>query len=128
VRMVRGDEVRWEHLAATCAIPLSFPPVRIGDRWFVDGGLRGALPMWVAEEMGADRAIGLHCLTIQPFPILRAIVRPRRTGPSFDTKVIEPCPKLGSLRDSVVWNASNVERWLEQGAKDAMRALSSVRM
>ena len=31
-------------------------------------------------------------------------------------------------RDAVVWNPTNIERWIEQGAEDALRALSSVRM
>jgi NTE family protein len=128
VHVIRGAEVRWEHLAAACAIPLSFPPVRIDGQRYVDGGLKGALPLWVAEEMGADRAIGLHCLTIQPFPLIRKILRPRRASPVFDALVIEPSRKLGSLRDAVVWNSSNVERWIDQGAEDALRALSSVRM
>jgi NTE family protein len=128
VRVVRGEEVRWEHLAAACAIPLSFPPVRIDGRWYVDGGVRGALPMWVAEELGAERAIGLNCLTIAPFTLLRRILPPRKPGPQFDATVIEPSRGLGSPKDAVVWKASNVERWIEQGAEDASRALSSVRM
>ncbi len=128
VHVTRGEEVRWEHLAATCAIPLSFPAVRIDGKRYLDGGLKGALPLWVAEEMGADRAIGLHCLTIQPFPLIRKVLRPRPPSPTFDAIVVEPSRKLGSLRDAVVWNSSNVERWIEQGAEDALRALSSVRM
>jgi NTE family protein len=128
VRIVRGEDVRWEHLAAACAIPLSFPAVRIDGQRYMDGGLKGALPLWVAEEMGADRAIGLHCLTGQPFRLMRKIFRPRPPSPSFDATVIVPSRKLGSLRDAVVWNSSNVERWIEQGAEDALRALSSVRM
>src|SRR5262245_33606232 len=28
-RVIRGEEIKWEHLAATCSIPLVFPPVRI---------------------------------------------------------------------------------------------------
>jgi hypothetical protein len=42
--------------------------------------------------------------------------------------VLEPSRPLGSLRDGFVWNAKKIERWLEQGAEDAKRALSSVRM
>jgi len=128
VRIVRGEEVRWEHLAATCAIPLAYPPVRIDGRLYVDGGLRGALPIWVAEELGAERAIGLNCLTIAPFTLLRRILPPRKPSPKFDATVIEPSRGLGSLKDSVIWNVSNVGRWIEQGAEDASRALSSVRM
>ena len=128
VKVVRGEDVRWEHLAAACAIPLSYPPVRIDGAWHVDGGLKGAVPLWVAEEFGADRAIGLNCLTIQPFPLMRKLMKPRRAGPSLDIRVIEPSRRLGSLRDAVAWNAFNVERWIEQGSEDALRALTSVRM
>ncbi len=128
VRVVRGEEVRWEHLAATCAIPLSYPPVQIDGRRYVDGGLSGALPLWVAEELGAERAIGLHCLTIQPFRMLRRLIRPRGPSAAFDRTVITPSRKLGRLRDGVVWNVTNVERWIGQGSEDALRALSSVRM
>jgi NTE family protein len=128
VRVVRGEEVRAAHLEAACAIPLSFPPVTIDGRRYVDGGLRGALPLWVAEELGADRAIGLNCLTLWPFRLLRAILRPRGPAASFPATVIEPSRPLGSMKDAIVWNATYVERWIEQGSEDAKRALSSARM
>jgi NTE family protein len=128
VRVVREHEIRPEHLAAACAIPLSFPPVTIEGRRYVDGGLMGALPLWVAESMGADRAIGLNCLTLWPFRLMRAVARPRRPTASFDATVIEPQRPLGSLKDAMFWKAANIERWIGQGAEDAMRALSSVRM
>jgi predicted acylesterase/phospholipase RssA len=51
--IVRGPEISWQHLAATCSIPVVFPPVRIGGKLSVDGGFLGALPLWAAEEMGA---------------------------------------------------------------------------
>lgn len=128
VRVMREKEIGPAHLAAACAIPLSFPPVEIDGRSYVDGGLMGALPVWVAEHMGADRAIGLNCLTLWPFRLMRRVVRPRRPTASFDATVIEPSRPLGSLKDGIVWNATNVERWIEQGAEDANRALSSARM
>jgi NTE family protein len=128
VRVVRGKEVRWEHLAATCTIPFSYPPVTIDGRWYVDGGLMGALPMWVAEELGAGRAIGLNCLTLLPFRLLRKVTRPRAPSASFQSIVIEPSRQLGTLKQSVIWNATNVARWIEQGAEDASRVLSSVRI
>jgi len=31
---------------------------------------------------------------------------------------------LGSVRDTVQWKRSNIERWLEQGAADARRAVT----
>jgi NTE family protein len=128
VVIFRDDEITWQHLAATCSIPLSYPPVKIGERWYVDGGFRGALPLWAAEEMGANGAIGLNCLTLPYSRVLRRIMRARRPDPGFRATVIEPSQPLGSLKDAFVWSASNVERWIEQGSEDAKRALSSVRM
>jgi NTE family protein len=128
VCLFRDGDITWQHLAATAAIPLSFPPVQIGGKWYVDGGAKGSLPLWAAEKMGATRAIGVNCLTLLPFRLLRALVRPRRPSSKLAVTVIEPADALGSLKDAVVWNAANIERWIEQGVQDGNRALSSVRM
>src|ERR1700739_1810302 len=45
VQLLRDHEIGWQHLAATCAVPFLFPPVSIGGRRYVDGGLMGALPV-----------------------------------------------------------------------------------
>src|SRR6266511_5364360 len=34
-----GEEITWTHLMAMCAVLLGFPPVRIGAKYYVDGGL-----------------------------------------------------------------------------------------
>jgi NTE family protein len=36
-RIYRGAEVTWKHLAASCAVPLVFAPVRIDGRYYLDG-------------------------------------------------------------------------------------------
>src|SRR5581483_391650 len=36
-RMVRGEQVTWRHLAASCAVPSGFPPVNIEGKRYVDG-------------------------------------------------------------------------------------------
>ena len=41
-------------LAASTAIPGLFPPVRIGDRWLIDGSLAASRPALQAQDMGAD--------------------------------------------------------------------------
>ena len=69
--LVRGEEMTWRHLLASCAIPLGFPPVRIGRKLYVDGGLLGALPLWAAAEMGARRALALDALPLMPSRLLR---------------------------------------------------------
>lgn len=128
LRLARDGEITWQHLAATASIPLALPPVEIGGRRYVDGGLLGALPLWAASEMGATRAIAVNCLTTWHFRFLRGILRPRKPRAPMEVTLIEPSRPLGSLYDAMVWNATNVERWIEQGMADGTAALSSVRM
>lgn len=126
-RVIRGAEMRWEHLAATCSIPLVFPPVRIGGRRFVDGGLLGALPLWAAEELGATRAIALNCLNTRAFRMLHRSMRwriPRATA--LEVVRIEPSVPLGSMRESVMWSAARIERYIALGEQDGKSALTSI--
>jgi NTE family protein len=126
LRLVRDSEITWQHLAASASVPCGFPPVRIGGRRYVDGGLLGVLPLWAAEEMGADRAIAVNALTNPPFRVLRKVLPVRRESPRLNVICIEPSEKLGPLRDSVVWRRENVERWIELGERDGNRAATSI--
>jgi NTE family protein len=127
-RIVREKDVTWQHLAASGSIPLVFPPVKIGGRRYVDGGLRGGVPLWAAEELGATRAIALNVLNTPLFSVLRTITRARSASRALEVIRIEPSERLGSLRDAVEWNPRLVARWIALGERDALRALSSVRM
>ncbi|MDR7301171.1 patatin-like phospholipase family protein [Haloactinomyces albus] len=68
-----GDGVYFEHgpvlpaLIASCSIPGMFPPVRIDDRWLVDGGPAAFMPISRAVEQGADRVYVLPCGGTEPF-------------------------------------------------------------
>lgn len=53
-----GDLV--EAVLASCALPGVFPPVRIGDEHFVDGGLVNSIPLARAVAAGADTVWVLH--------------------------------------------------------------------
>jgi NTE family protein len=122
--IVRGEEVTWKHLAASCSIPFGFPPVEIDGRFFVDGGFRAGLPLWAAEQLGVRHALALNVLNTPGFRLLHRILWGSRDGSAMQVIRVEPSRRLGSLRDAVVWNPSNVERWIELGRSDA----SSVRM
>jgi len=45
------------HVLATAAIPMVFPPVRIGSLLYCDGGLRQNTPIAPAIRLGADRVL-----------------------------------------------------------------------
>ena len=128
LRLVRGTEIDWRHLAATCAIPCGFPPVEIDGKRYVDGGLMGALPLWAAEEMGATRAIGVNALTTLPFRLLRTVLPARQPGERFEVLRIEPSKPLGPLKDAVCWRRERILDWMELGERDGNRAMSSITM
>ena len=125
LRVVRDSEITWQHLAAAGSIPLSFPPVQIGGKHYVDGGFRGALPLWAAEELGATRVVAVNCLTGWPFRALRFFTRPPVASPKLAVTMIQPLRPLGSVRDAVFWNRTNIERWMAGGFEDGTRAVSS---
>ncbi|MFQ5477891.1 MAG: patatin-like phospholipase family protein [Candidatus Binatia bacterium] len=68
VEISEGDLV--QALLASCAIPGIFPPVRIGGRTLVDGGVASNAPVAAALAAGADRVIvlptGASCAVTQP--------------------------------------------------------------
>ena len=54
-------------LCATCALPVYYPPVRLGGRRCGDGGLRGPLPLEVAGRFARETVVAVD------------------VGPGFDT-------------------------------------------
>jgi NTE family protein len=74
-------------IMAAIAIPLLFPPRRLGDDYYIDGGLLDGLPTSVARTMGARTVVAvdadvhrLHLLRDTPLgllmrPVAQALVR-----------------------------------------------------
>lgn len=52
----------WDHVLASAAIPILFPSVRIGGRYYGDGSVRQGAPLAPAVHLGATRilAIGMR--------------------------------------------------------------------
>jgi predicted acylesterase/phospholipase RssA len=128
VRLIRDSEVTWRHLAAACSIAGLFPSVPIGGRSYIDGGLRGALPLWAAEEMGATHAIAVNCLVGPLWQMLRAVFGVRRPSPGLKIFSIVPSEPLGPLQHGLVWSRPRIERWIELGERDGTKALGSLAM
>jgi NTE family protein len=67
-----GDLV--DAVLASCALPGVFPPMRIGDEHFLDGGLVNSIPLGRAVQHGADTVWVLHVgrleeeLTVPKYP------------------------------------------------------------
>ena len=125
-RLFVNDEITWEHLAASCAVLLCYPQVRLADGWYTDGGLLGTVPLWAACEMDAKSAVVLNALSRLPSATLRAAVHairifaPRQPTPppEFPACFLEPSRRLGSLHSAVFWERRAIESWIRQGQAD----------
>ncbi len=84
-----------EHLLASAALPLLFPPVRVGERWFVDGALRQNTPLRPALMSGANRVlvVGLQAASaqIEAKPLVDAVPSlPFLLGKSLNALLLDP--------------------------------------
>ena len=55
---IRAD-LTAEHIMASAAIPIFFPPIEIDSEFFGDGSLRQTTPLSPAIHMGADRILAI---------------------------------------------------------------------
>jgi NTE family protein len=137
VRFSSGPAV--EIILASAAIPAVFPPVRIGARYFIDGGVVNNSPISVAVELGATRVIvlptGFSCaierppraalaMAVHAWNLLIArqlVLDAQRFAKAVELIVIPPlCPLAVSSYDfsrtgELIDRATEMtERWLEE--------------
>lgn len=130
-RMFRDEEITPELLAATCSIPLLYPPVRVNGRRFLDGGLFEPTPVWAAARMGATRVIAINALPkLTPWPVHLAIscVHRMRKMPvpiDLDVSMITPSGMMGGRRQAVVWEYDNIRRWVDMGIQDGEQFIAA---
>ena len=131
-RLVQHPHVRPIHLQATCSIPLFLPSVKIDGKRYLDGGIYEKLPIWAALQMGATRIIAIDSLPKVGKWWLRAGVNiahifktARRYSDDLELTVIYPSEPLGTQDDAVFWKRSNIDRWVELGARDAKHQIQT---
>jgi NTE family protein len=144
--LLRGGDVHFssgpaaEIILASAAIPGLFPPVRLGERHLIDGGVVNNSPVSVAVELGATRVIvlptGFSCTVENPprsavamvlhswnLLIARQLVLDaRRFANAVELIVVPPlCPLLVSSYDFsqteqlIRRAAQKTERWINEG-------------
>jgi NTE family protein len=132
--IVRDSEITASHLVATTAIVGLFDQVRIGDRFYSDGGLLSALPLWAAAELGATKALAIDVLPAAPGLVAKTFVRAMKVMSPFrpvvprslDVVRIMPPALLGSPLEALRWKESNARRWIEAGERAGERAKHSI--
>ena len=133
-RVLRGNEVSWQHLVAGTAIVGLFDQVRLGGRIYSDGGLLSAVPLWAAAEMGATKALVIDVLPAPPGSIARIFVGTMRMLSAFrepvptDIEVIRLAPPklLGAPLEAIYWTRSNAEAWILAGEEQAAAIKHSI--
>ena len=82
-------EITLDHLMASIAVPMMFPPVMIQREYFGDGAMRQATPLSPAVHLGADRLLVIGVRDEEPEP-----------APGPDDVV--PYPSLGRIAGYVL--------------------------
>lgn len=54
---VPKDDRDWQLLRASCALPLLFPKIQVGDKFYFDGGVSDSIPFERALSDGCDKII-----------------------------------------------------------------------
>lgn len=69
-RTGRATSLNLDHVMASVAVPMIFPPVMIDGEYFGDGAMRQATPLSPAVHLGAERilVIGIRDETADPAP------------------------------------------------------------
>jgi NTE family protein len=68
------------HALASAAIPLLFPAVRVGSRYYADGGLRLNTPLAPAVRLGANRVMVISLSKGVPPTVDEALAQQRTAG------------------------------------------------
>lgn len=108
-------------LRASIAVPGFLPPVRVGGRLLVDGGMVDNVPYTAAREMGAERVIVVH---------LHAKwenVRMMRSTTKLATLAADPTVVLiqPEMQRMAQWTMRDVPRLIAEGRRAAAEALDA---
>jgi NTE family protein len=91
-RRSRRARISVDHVMASAALPIFFPAVRLGKKWYGDGGIRLSSPLSPPMRLGAGR-------------IFAVSTRYARSQEEADTPTIEgyppPAQVLGNLMNSI---------------------------
>ncbi len=67
-RVGRPARIDLDHLMASAAVPIIFPPVRLGGEYYGDGSMRHRAPLSPAVHLGADRMLVVSVRDEHPDP------------------------------------------------------------
>ncbi|MBI3306794.1 MAG: patatin-like phospholipase family protein [Candidatus Omnitrophica bacterium] len=88
------DSVNHHHVEASCSVPVFLPPVKIGERYYLDGSISLSRPLSAALAMGATKILNISTQRKIPYalpeysngfrPRLKIIIRMLLNRLSYD--------------------------------------------
>ncbi len=105
LRISERANVRVDHVMASCAIPLFFPPVHIDGRFFGDGCLRNTAPLSPAIHLGAEK---LFIVGVRKQPPTSEILVSETSRPSIGRVLSVVLNAI--LLDGVDWDIERMSR------------------
>ena len=113
-RAIRS-EIGERHVRASAALPFLFPAIRVGERYYVDGGLRMNTPLSPALRLRADRVV-----------VVALKREPEGDGSDFPEHAItQPAFLLGKVLDALLLDQLDYElhrmqlvnAWIDRGTR-----------
>jgi len=107
-------------LLATSAIPIIYPPEKIGDQYYVDGAINDALPIYPLKKRGVNKIIAISCERINPQAL-------KRKYPYSEILLIQPSRYLGNLFNGTLnFDNRKLKDTYYLGYRDVKKAIKKI--
>ena len=100
-------KITLDHIMASCAIPLIFPAIKIGDAWHGDGGIRQTTPLSPVLHMGADRILAISTRNLPEGAEPREVTSSNYPPPAHVAGILVNAVFL----DALEFDSANVQRF-----------------
>lgn len=124
-----------ERVAASCSIPVAFPPVRIDGVNYIDGGVLHNLPAWIIRDK-CEHLIGINC---SPQPsygkssgnslfdtAMRSFHMLARANTIHDLELCDTIIATDKIADYKVFDLKDIQRCFRSGYEAAAKALEKI--
>lgn len=125
-------------ILASISVPGIFPPIKINDKYLIDGGISNAVPVSVVDKMGADVVIAVDLMMkhpgkisspniittlMQSYDIIRTQQIKQRVD-KYGHKTIMIKPSVRSIVDSFRFH--DMEKFIKSGEEAAKDSLPEI--
>jgi NTE family protein len=112
-------------VAASCAVPLIWPPVAVNGRRYVDGGMRS--PVNADMARGASHVVALAPIVASYNKATRVDTQLRSLGPQVAWTIVKPDPEASRALGKNLLDPRHRAASVRAGREQAARVVDQVR-